>query len=65
MWPSDTNCLQKRAKMREELDMERYETDSGSEREEKKKDGKGVRVYKSGDAVTTVTVAPLILNSDE
>ncbi len=57
--------LQKRAKLREELDIERYETDSEPEREEKQGKGKGVRVYQSKDAVTTVTVAPLILNSDE
>ena len=57
--------LQKRAKLREELDIERYETDPESEGEDKNTGGKGVKIYKSGDALTTVTVAPLIFNSDE
>ena len=57
--------LQKRAKLREELDIERYETDPESEREDKATKGKGVKVYKSGSALTTVTIAPLMLASDE
>lgn len=59
-------CVQRRAKLREQLDLERYETPS--EAEEEVKDGavgRGVKVYRSGDATTTVTVAPLVLNSDE
>ena len=58
-------CRQKRAKLREELDLERYETDPESGGEDKPREGKGVRVYKSENALTTVTIAPLILNSDE
>ena len=55
---------QRRAKLREDLDLERYETPSEGEIEEAE-DGRGVKVHKSAVAITTVTVAPLLLNSDE
>jgi hypothetical protein len=60
--------LQKRAKLREDLDLKRYETPSDSEgvsEDEEGVPGRGVRVFKNDEAVTTVTVTSVFLNSDE
>lgn len=59
---------EKRAKLREDLDLKRYETPSDSEgvsEDEEGVPGRGVRVFKNDEAVTTVTVTSVFLNSDE
>jgi len=61
-------CPQKRAKLREDLDLKRYETPSESEGgsdADRGVPGRGVRVFKDDEAVTTVTVTSVFLNSDE
>ena len=60
--------MQKRAKLREELDLKRYETASesgGDSDKERDAPGHAVKVFKDDGAGTTVTVTSVYLNSDE
>ena len=59
--------LQKRAKLREELDLARYETASEDEEGNASldEDGKTVKTYQGPAAVTTVITSSVHLYSDE
>ena len=59
--------LQRRARQREQLDLDRYETLSeASDAEEGTREGSGRVVYSmAGDLVATVTMRPVSLHSDE
>lgn len=60
--------MQKRAKLREELDLARYETESDVDDlpdQAAKGDNKSTKVYKGPSAITTVTTSALHMYSDE
>ena len=59
--------LQKRARLRENLNLERYETPPQSDAESEGTDeaaGKSVRVYQGNDTVTTVVTASVFLDDE-
>lgn len=62
--------MQKRAKLREELQLERYETPPPSDGEEpgveeEDEEDKDVKVYKDKNLLTTVTTSAITLYSDD